>query len=133
MIEAGLFVCDVSFEVFSLVEGAFDRLGILTMQESPMSTGCNELLGVNSYSWYILLDDRRLDVPLIGGKIGRLGILSMQESLMSTGCNELLGELYSWYIFGTISRLSSLSLLGGEGSSSDEENTMRGLLDIKSE
>ena len=87
MIEAAIFVCDVSFEVFSLVEGAFDRLGILSMQESPMSTGCNELLGV----------------------------------------------LYSGYIFGSISKLSSLSLLWGEGSSSDEENTMRCLLDNKSE
>ena len=72
-------------------------------------------------SVFVLLVDR-LDVSLIGGEIGSLGILSMQESLMSTGCNELLGEL-SWYIFGTISRLSSLSLVGGEGSSSDEDNT----------
>ena len=118
MIEAGLFVCDVSFEVFSLVEGAFDRLGILTMQESPMSTDCNELLGVNSYSWYISLDDRLSSLLLVGGE----GILSMQESLMSTSCNELLGEL-SWYILGILSMESSLSLVWGEESSSDDEKT----------
>ena len=54
------------------------------------------------------------DVPLIESEIGRLGELSMQQSPMSTRCNELFGVLHSGYIFGSISKLSSLSLLWGE-------------------